>query len=178
MCWILAVEDCFTDSSPILVFWFYKNCIILANFQSVDCSASWQTSFNFNHTLHAGTLSSTGYHSTVAALLARYSRRRNILFVFKKLCCHKKLTNKIKPPILRVDNRLVEQCWGWISRMQKWEIMWYQDIYIRRKRQTLVLFKFIFEKYKWVLKYHLIMYMNVHQLTNGPIPICTSLEWK
>jgi len=49
MSWILAFGDCFTDSSLILVF-VCKKCTILADFQSVDGSARWQASFNFNHT--------------------------------------------------------------------------------------------------------------------------------
>ena len=57
---ILAVVDCLTDVSTILVF-VRKNCVILAEFQHIDCSARWLTSFNYNHTPHAGTLSSTGH---------------------------------------------------------------------------------------------------------------------
>jgi len=38
-----------------------KNSCSSADFQSVDGSARWQTNFNFNHTLHAGTLPSTGH---------------------------------------------------------------------------------------------------------------------
>jgi len=79
----------------------------LADFQGVDGSARWQTSFNFNHTPHAGTLPSIGHSS----LLALCSRGGNILFVVKKphrSSCHQKLTNVIKPTILGVDNRLVE----------------------------------------------------------------------
>ena len=57
---ILAVGDCLTDVSTILVF-VYKNCVVLAEFQHIDGSARWLTSFNYNHTLHAGTLPSTGH---------------------------------------------------------------------------------------------------------------------
>jgi len=58
MHWILTFGDCFTDSSLILVFvWVF----ILADYQSVDGSVTWQTSFNFNHTPHAGILPSTGH---------------------------------------------------------------------------------------------------------------------
>ena len=49
---ILAVGDCYTDLSTILVF---KNHVVLAEFQHIDGSARWLTSFNYNHTLHAGT---------------------------------------------------------------------------------------------------------------------------
>ena len=38
-----------------------KNCIILTEFQHIDGSARWLTSFNSNHTPHAGTLPSTGH---------------------------------------------------------------------------------------------------------------------
>ena len=57
---ILAVGDYYTDLSTILVF-VCKNCIILAKFQHID-SARWLTSFNYNHTPHAGTLPSTGHY--------------------------------------------------------------------------------------------------------------------
>ena len=59
---ILAVGDCFTDVglSTILVF-VCKNRVILAEFQHIDGSARWLTSFNYNHTPHAGTLPSTGH---------------------------------------------------------------------------------------------------------------------
>ena len=57
---ILAVGNCFTDLLTILVF-VSRNCIISAGFQHIDGSARWLTSFNYNHTLHAGTLPSTGY---------------------------------------------------------------------------------------------------------------------
>ena len=57
---ILAVGDCLTDVSTILVF-VHKHRVILAEFQHIDGSARWLTSFNYNHTLHAGTLPSTGH---------------------------------------------------------------------------------------------------------------------
>ena len=57
---ILAFGDCLTDVSTILVF-VYKNHIILAEFQHIDGSARWLTSFNYNRTSHAGTLLSTGH---------------------------------------------------------------------------------------------------------------------
>ena len=57
---ILAVGDCLTDVSTILVF-VCKNRVILAEFQHIDGSARWLTSFNYNHTPHAGTLPSTGH---------------------------------------------------------------------------------------------------------------------
>ena len=57
---ILTVGDCLTDVSTILVF-VCKNHIILAEFQHIDGSARWLTSFNCNHTPHAGTLPSTGH---------------------------------------------------------------------------------------------------------------------
>ena len=58
---ILAVGDCLTDVSTILVF-VCKNRVILADlFQHIDGSARWLTSFNYNHTPHAGTLPSTGH---------------------------------------------------------------------------------------------------------------------
>ena len=56
----LAIEDFSSDSSPILVF-VRKISVILAEFQHIDSSARWLTSFNSNHTLHAGTLLSTGH---------------------------------------------------------------------------------------------------------------------
>ena len=59
---ILAVGDCLTDVSTILAF-VCKNRVVLAEFQhiSLDGSARWLTSFNYNHTPHAGTLPSTGH---------------------------------------------------------------------------------------------------------------------
>ena len=51
---ILAVGDYLTDVSTILVF-------VLAEFQHIGGSARWLTSFNYNHTPHAGTLPSTGH---------------------------------------------------------------------------------------------------------------------
>ena len=56
---ILAVGDGLTDVSTILVF-VCKNRVILAEFQHIDGSPRWLTSFNYNHTLHAGALPSTG----------------------------------------------------------------------------------------------------------------------
>ena len=57
---ILVVRDCLTDVSPILVI-VCKNRVILAEFQHIDGSARWLTSFNYNHIPHAGTLPSTGH---------------------------------------------------------------------------------------------------------------------
>ena len=57
---ILAVGDCLTDVLTILVF-VCKNRVNLAEFQHIDGSARWLTSFNYNHTPHAGTLPSTGH---------------------------------------------------------------------------------------------------------------------
>ena len=57
---ILAVGDCLTGVSTILVF-VCKNGVILAEFQHVDGSARWLTSFNYNRTPHAGTLPSIGH---------------------------------------------------------------------------------------------------------------------
>ena len=57
---ILAVGDCLTDVSTFLVF-VCKNTVILAEFQHIDGSARWLTSFNYNYTPHAGTLPSTGH---------------------------------------------------------------------------------------------------------------------
>ena len=48
---ILAVGDCLTDVSTILVF-VCKNRVILVEFQHIDGSARWLTSFNYNHTPH------------------------------------------------------------------------------------------------------------------------------
>ena len=55
---ILVAGDRLTDVS-ILAF-VCKNRVILAEFQHIDGSARWLTSFNYNHTPHAGTLPSTG----------------------------------------------------------------------------------------------------------------------
>ena len=52
---ILAVEDCLSDVSTILIF-VCKSRVVLA-----DGSARWLTSFNYNHTPHVGTLPSTGH---------------------------------------------------------------------------------------------------------------------
>ena len=57
---ILAVGDCLTDVSTNLVF-VCKNCIILAEFQHIDGSTRWLTSFSYSHAPHAGTLPSTGH---------------------------------------------------------------------------------------------------------------------
>ena len=67
---ILAVGDCLTDVSTILVF-VCKNRIRhfdrisayrwLSQMAQPDGSARWLTSFNYNHTPHAGTLPSTGH---------------------------------------------------------------------------------------------------------------------
>jgi len=48
-----------SDSSPILVF-VRKNRVILTEFQLIDVSAKWLTSFNSNHIPYAGILPSTG----------------------------------------------------------------------------------------------------------------------
>ena len=57
---ILAVGDCLTDVSTILVF-VCKIVSFQAEFQHIDGSARWLTSFNYNHTPHASTLPSTGH---------------------------------------------------------------------------------------------------------------------
>ena len=57
---ILAFGDYLTDVSTILVF-VCKNRVVLAKFQHIDGSTRWLTSFNYNHTLHASTLPSTGH---------------------------------------------------------------------------------------------------------------------
>ena len=57
---IFAVGDCLTDVSAILAF-VAKNRVVLPEFQHIDGSARWLTSFNYNHTPHAGTLLSTGH---------------------------------------------------------------------------------------------------------------------
>ena len=57
---ILAVGDCLTDVSTILLL-VCKNRVVLAEFQHIDDSARWLTSFNYNHTPHAGTLPSSGH---------------------------------------------------------------------------------------------------------------------
>ena len=133
----LAIGDCSSDSSSILIF-VCKNYVILAESQHIDGSTRWLTSFNSNHifiylftillysVLHCTLCMQLLYllltHSTVAALC---SRGRNILFVVKKshrLCCHQKLANKIQPTILGVNNRLLEESWGWIWR-QPYEIL-------------------------------------------------------
>jgi len=64
----LAIGDCSSDSSPILVF-FHKNCVSLTEFQHIDGSARWLTSFNSNHNPHAGTLPSTGHFWPMTQLL-------------------------------------------------------------------------------------------------------------
>jgi len=83
----LAIVDYSSDSSSILVF-VRKNYVILTEFQHISIDG-YITSFNSNHALHAGTLSSTGNclltHDAVAALLVLCSRGKNILFVVKKL---------------------------------------------------------------------------------------------
>jgi len=48
------------------IFFAKKMC---HDFQSADGSTRWQTSFNFNHTPHAGTLPSTGHCRDTAQLL-------------------------------------------------------------------------------------------------------------
>ena len=57
---ILAVGDCLTDVSTILEF-VCKNRVVLAEFQHIDGSARWLTSFNYNYTPHAGALPSIGH---------------------------------------------------------------------------------------------------------------------
>jgi len=56
----LAIGDCSSDSSPILVF-VHNISVILAEFQHIDISARWLSSFNSNHTPYAGTLPSAGH---------------------------------------------------------------------------------------------------------------------
>ena len=57
---ILAVGDYLTDVSTILLF-VRKNRVVFAEFQHIDGSARWLTSFNYNHTPHVGTLPSIGH---------------------------------------------------------------------------------------------------------------------
>ena len=97
---ILSVGDCFTDLS-INVAFVCKNCVTLAKFQHIDGSARWLTSFNFNHTLHAGTLPSAGHcWPTVQLLLCFSCVPEEKTFLVHRSCCHQKLTNTIKPLIL------------------------------------------------------------------------------
>jgi len=56
---IPAIGDCITYLVCILAF-VCKSLAIFANFQPIDNSARWLTSFKFHHTLHAGTRPSTG----------------------------------------------------------------------------------------------------------------------
>jgi len=83
----LAIGDCSSDLSPIPVF-ICKNCIILAKFQYIDGSARWLTSFNSNHTLHAGTLPSTGHCLPMTQLLLCLSCAPED----KHFVCHQKIT--------------------------------------------------------------------------------------
>ena len=57
---ILAVGDYLTDLSTILVF-ACKICIFLTEFEHIDGSVRWLTSFDYIHTAHASTLPSTGH---------------------------------------------------------------------------------------------------------------------
>ena len=83
-----------------------KKCAVMAEFKTIDGSARWPKSFNFNQTPYASTVPSIQSFLTqeaVAALLVLSPRGRNISFIIKnphRLCCHLKLTNKIKLPIL------------------------------------------------------------------------------
>ena len=54
------LTDYLTDVSTILVF-VCKYRVVLTEFQHIDGSARWLTSFNCNHTPRAGTLPSTGH---------------------------------------------------------------------------------------------------------------------
>jgi len=66
MHWILAFGDCFTISSLIL----HGICLQkMHHFGWFSVSARWQTSFNFNHTMDAGTLPSTGHFRPTAQWL-------------------------------------------------------------------------------------------------------------
>ena len=56
---ILAVGDCLTNVSTILVF-VCKNRIVLAEFQYIDGSARWLTSFNYKATPNKFSVSRPG----------------------------------------------------------------------------------------------------------------------
>jgi len=76
---LYALNSCFWR----LFHWFSTNfgiclCTNLANFQSVDGSARWLTSFNFNHTPHAGTL---GHYNEVTCFSCHKLHARIKIFL-------------------------------------------------------------------------------------------------
>jgi len=117
----LAIKDCSSDSAPILIF-VRKYHVILAEFLHIDGSARWLTSFNSNHTTpHAGTLPSTGrYWPTTQLLLCLSCAPEDKTFcLLSKTHIDCAATRNWPPPILEVDNRLLEECWRWIWRHTK-----------------------------------------------------------
>ena len=113
---ILDVGDCYTDLSTILVF-VCKNRVVLAEFQHIDGSARWLTSSILRmQVLYLVLVIADPRHSCCSACPV-FQKKKYFSFTKKlhRSCCHQKLTNKIKPPILWVDDRLLEQCWEWIS---------------------------------------------------------------
>ena len=86
---ILSVGDCLTDISTILVS-VCKNRFILAEFQHIDGSARWLTSFNYDHTPHAGTLPSTARRSCCSACPVLQSK--------KHFVCRQKAAQIVLPP--------------------------------------------------------------------------------
>jgi len=101
------------QSSPILVFFFAKKCTILADFQHVNSSADGRQTSTLTilriQVLYLVLVIAGPQHSCCSACHALH-RRKHFVHCQKatQIMLSPKLTNKIKPPILGVDNRLVE----------------------------------------------------------------------
>ena len=86
-CCILAIGDCFTDSS-LIHHSFRHNCVVLVEFLHIYMGHPGQTSFNFNHTL-------------LYLVLAVADTRRSCCSVFqrkKHFVCRQKAAQIVLPP--------------------------------------------------------------------------------
>ena len=157
---ILSFLDCYTDLSTILVF-VCKNRVILAKFQQIDGLARWLTSFNYNHTPHAGTLSSTGHcWPTVQMLLCLSCASEEETFCLSPKRRTDRAATRNWP--MKSNHRCFELMIDYLNNVEseyhgirrtlrillEWKIAWFQDICIvfHQKKvtnlaATLVLFK-------------------------------------
>jgi len=97
ICSDLSIDHSSAYFKHCIAFWylFPKKMHHFVNFQSVDGSARWQTSFNFNHTPHAGTLPS-GW--VIVDPQCSYCSACPVLQRTKHLVCRQKATQIVLPP--------------------------------------------------------------------------------
>jgi len=115
---LYALNSCFWRLFHWFIWYVFckKNAPLWSIF-SVNCSARWQTNFNFNHTPNAGTLPSTGRCWPTAQLLLCLPcapEEETFCLLSKSHTDHaaiRKWPIKLNQQIFKANNRLVEYCW-------------------------------------------------------------------